>query len=450
MKITVLNGSPKGPVSVTMQYIKYLENRHTEHSFSYLNVAHGISSIERTPEKLREIADEVKASDLVLWAFPLYYMLCCSQCKRFIELIFQGEAESFRGIPAAALTTSIKFYDHTAQNYIREICDDLRMPFCGGYSAESSDLFKKNEREKLEQFFSMITDRAQSHSFMSPSCKRIEKPSPEYTPGPVSKPVDVQGRWLVLADLENTGKNLKEMVNRFIDATDNRAELIDISGVDFKPCTGCCRCALDNRCMFGDDAFVKLHRDRVQSADVIVLAGEMKDRYLSSTWKKFLDRSFYMGHTPSIAGRQVGFIISGQLRNNHNLRELLTTWVELQDSSLVDIVTDEHDVDRALDDLVRGLEYGRMSDYISPRTFRQVGGFKLFRDYIWGELRPIFQADHRYYRKHGLYDFPQKSIRIRLMNLILPPILRIPPVKRKMLQMMPGAMIQRFGRVVEL
>lgn len=450
MRITVLNGSPKGSVSVTMQYVKYLENRHTEHSFSYLNPAQRIGSIERTPEKLREIADEVRASDLVLWAFPLYYMLCCSQYKRFIELVFQGEAEAFRGIPAAALSTSIKFYDHTAHNYIREICDDLGMPFCGGYSAESSDLFKKDEREKLEQFFRMITGRVEGRSFMSPSCGRIETASPEYTPGPVPTPVDVQGDWLVLADLQNSGENLKKMVNRFIGATGNRVELIDISSLDFKPCTGCCRCAMDNRCMFGDDEFVKLHRGRMMTADVVVLAGEISDRYLSSTWKKFFDRSFYKGHVPSISGKQLGFIISGQMNGNHNLREILTSWAEVQDSSLVDIVTDEHDVDKALDDLVLGLENGRRSGYIPPRTFRQVGGFRLFRDYIWGELRPIFQADHRYYRKHGLYDFPQRSIRIRLMNLILPPILRIPPVKKKMLQMMPGAMIQRFGRVVEL
>jgi len=31
MKIVVLNGSPKGPVSVTMQYVSYIAKRHPEH-----------------------------------------------------------------------------------------------------------------------------------------------------------------------------------------------------------------------------------------------------------------------------------------------------------------------------------------------------------------------------------------------------------------------------------
>jgi len=30
MKIIVLNGSPKGPVSVTMQYVGYIASRHPE------------------------------------------------------------------------------------------------------------------------------------------------------------------------------------------------------------------------------------------------------------------------------------------------------------------------------------------------------------------------------------------------------------------------------------
>ncbi|MBA7589669.1 hypothetical protein ES708_31758 [subsurface metagenome] len=68
-------------------------------------------------------------------------MLVCSQYKRFIELIFEKEAESFfKDKYVISLSTSIHFYDHTAQNYIRAICDDLGMKFFGYFAADSWDL----------------------------------------------------------------------------------------------------------------------------------------------------------------------------------------------------------------------------------------------------------------------------------------------------------------------
>jgi hypothetical protein len=71
---------------------------------------------------------------------------------------------------------------------------------------------------------------------------------------------------------------------------------------------------------------------------------------------------------------------------------------------------------------------------------------KIFRDSIWGPMRPLFQAHHRYNRKNGLYDFPQKRPGIWLMNLFLPWLLRIPPVKA--LRNLPKMMTARFGKVV--
>lgn len=159
-----------------------------------------------------------------------------------------------------------------------------------------------------------------------------------------------------------------------------------------------------------------------------------------------------MGHTPGLSGRQLGFLISGGLAAEANLREILLSWSEFQDTGVPEIVTDEaassEDLDAALENMVESLEFARKSGAIPPRTFRWAGGHKLFRDYIWGELRPLFQADHRYYRRHGLYDFPHRRTSVRLMNVFLSPVLKLPPVKRKMLSMMPGAMIRRFKGVV--
>lgn len=453
MKITVLNGSPKGMKSVTMQYVKYLENRYKEHSFTYFSVAHRIRAIEKNPEELREITGGIRYSDMVLWAFPLYYMLCCSQYKRFIEIVYGTEhGEAFRGIPAAALTTSINFYDHTALNYIRGICDDMGMPFCGSFSAEMSDLFKEEERKRLRLFFKTASERVSSRDFLARINHFPDQVDLEYFPDCSSEPsAEVEGKWLLITDLKNAGSNLKGMVKKFIHQTGNRAELIDLAEMDFKPCTGCCRCGMDNRCMFGEDEFVTMHRDKFRKADVIVFAGEIHDRYLSSTLKRFFDRSFYMGHVPSIKGKQVGFLISGGFRSLGNVQEILESWVELQRCALVDTVTDEQEnsaeIDRAVSSMVLNLERGRKTGYIPPNTFRRAGGAKLFRDAVWGSLRPVFQADHRYYRKNGYYDFPQKRVLKRVTNTFFYHVLRFPLARKQFLKSMPDAMIKRFRKV---
>ena len=47
MKIVVLNGSPKGDISVTMQYVAYIRKKFPEHKYEILNVAHEIRKIEK-------------------------------------------------------------------------------------------------------------------------------------------------------------------------------------------------------------------------------------------------------------------------------------------------------------------------------------------------------------------------------------------------------------------
>ena len=97
MKITVLNGSPKGDLSVTLQYVNFIQNKFQHHEFKIFNIAYQIKKIEKDEKTFQEIIDEVGSSDGVLWAFPLYYLLVSSQYKRFIELIWEREAaEAFK------------------------------------------------------------------------------------------------------------------------------------------------------------------------------------------------------------------------------------------------------------------------------------------------------------------------------------------------------------------
>src|SRR5664279_5729189 len=143
MKIVVLNGSPKGDVSVTMQYVNFLAKKYPQHEFQTVNISQRIKAIEKFPKELEQIIADVRAADGVIWAFPLYILLVHAHYKRFIELIFErGAQAAFAGKYAASLSTSIHFFDHTAHNYIHAICDDLGMRFVESFSPDMVDLLK--------------------------------------------------------------------------------------------------------------------------------------------------------------------------------------------------------------------------------------------------------------------------------------------------------------------
>lgn len=90
----VLNGSPKGDNSVTMSYIKYLEIEFPEHAFKFRYIAQTINQLEKDNEKFDALMHEISQCDVVLWAFPLYFMLAHSNYKRFIELLFERNRQA--------------------------------------------------------------------------------------------------------------------------------------------------------------------------------------------------------------------------------------------------------------------------------------------------------------------------------------------------------------------
>ena len=144
MKIAVLNGSPKGKLSATLQYVNFIQKKFPHHELKIFHIASTIKKIEKDEKIFQEIMDDVRSSEGVLWAFPLYYLLVSSQYKRFIELLWEKKGgDAFKDKYAALLTTSIHFFDHTAHNYMRAICEDLDMKFVGLFSAEMFDLLRE-------------------------------------------------------------------------------------------------------------------------------------------------------------------------------------------------------------------------------------------------------------------------------------------------------------------
>ena len=253
MKIIVLNGSPKGNISVTMQYVLFIQKKFPQHELKILNISQEIKKIERDEKAFQGIIDEVRSSDGVLWAFPLYFLLVPSQYKRFIELIWErGVEDAFKGKYTAALSTSIHFYDHTAHNYMNAICDDLDMKYVGSFSAGMYDLLKDRGKEKLilfaEHFFGAIENNvATSKNFQPVTHSKFD-----YVPGDVENKIDVGGKKVVIVtDSEDSQTNLGRMIERFNKSFSNGVEVIDLNNVDIKGgCLGCLQCGYDNNCSY--------------------------------------------------------------------------------------------------------------------------------------------------------------------------------------------------------
>jgi hypothetical protein len=154
-----------------------------------------------------------------------------------------------------------------------------------------------------------------------------------------------------------------------------------------------------------------------------------------------------------LPGKQVGLLISGPLMQIPNLRQLLEGHFEVQQANVVGMVTDEcadsTQLDRLLDSLARRLRACAETGYVRPLDFLGVGGTRLFRDEIWAYMRVAFPADHRYYKKHGLYNFPKRSIRTRIRQGFLALMLNVPAFRREFRKRVQEELAKPLAKLLE-
>jgi multimeric flavodoxin WrbA len=455
MKIIILNGSPKGEFSITLQYLNFIERKFDEHDFRIIHISQKIKKIEKDKEYFNEIIQEINESDAVIWSFGLWVLAVPAQYVRFIELISERKVESvFRDKYTAAISTSIQFYDHTAHNYIRGVCEDLNMRFVDGISFYMLDLMKEEKRKDLQVFFENLVRTYDKQLHTSRLFSPITSNGYTYRPNQRAEKIDTNKKILVITDQDEKNSNLYQMIKRFLDSFQDRPEIIDLNSIHIQgACLGCMRCGYDYNCQY-KDGFKEFYNNQVRKADILVFAGTMKGRYLSSLWKTFFDRAFFWNHTPSLLRKQIAYLISGPISKNPNLVQILEGNVTTrQSANLVDIVTDESAdseiIDSLLDRLAQQVVYYSEKDFVRPKNFMGVGGHKIFRDEIYGHIRGVWQADHRYYRKHGLYDFEQKKIGLRIMNSILLLACKIPSVRKKYYGNIKKFPAQRFGKLID-
>ena len=440
MHILVLNGSPKGKYSVTLQTVLYLQKLHPEHTFEIMNVGQTVKSLEKDFGPARAALEK---AELVLFSYPVYTFIAPSQLHRFVALM---KGMDLRGKFASQITTSKHFYDVTAHRYIQDNCQDMGMKFVRGLSADMDDLLTDQGQEDAKAFFDQLIWCAEQDVY-----EPLPAPQPGFVPAavtPLENSGEKTGDVVIITDVTPADAQLGAMIGRFRGACRQKTRVVNIREYPFRGgCLGCFNCAVTGKCVY-TDGFDSFLREQLQTAQAMIYAFRIQDHSLGTVFKTFNDRQFCNGHRTVTEGMPVGYLVSGPYSREFNLQMILEGRAQVGKNFLAGIATDEENPDAQIDALASRLDYALAKKYVLPRNFYGVGGMKIFRDLIW-LMQGMMRADHKFYKSHGHYDFPQKNRGTMLKMYLVGALLASPKVKAKMGNAMNEGMLMPYKKLLE-
>ena len=210
MNILVLNGSPKGKYSITLQTVHYLAAMYPEQHFDILHVGQKIKSLEKDFSPAREMLEN---ADLILFSYPVYTFIVPCQLQRFIELMKESGID-LSGKWATQLSTSKHFYDMTAHRYIQENCVDMGMKYIHGLSADMEDLLSSKGQQDARAFFDYVC-WCMSRNISEPASPSAPPVSPVHIDVPSSVDTEKTGDVVIITDCAAHDTQLQQMIARF-------------------------------------------------------------------------------------------------------------------------------------------------------------------------------------------------------------------------------------------
>ncbi len=427
MNVLVINGSPKGDYSITLQTVKYIERFNTEDKFEILNAANQISLLEKD---FSECADKIKAADIILFAYPVFTFSIPAQLYRFIELMKQNFTNGeLTGKFVTQVTTSKHFFDNTAHEFIRENCLDLQMKVINGLTADMNDLItKRGQREALDfwRYAKYQTKRYFDRR------KKEDKKMLVYRVAIISDvvPQDIQLR-----------KRIDEFKEKFTYQTDeiNLQELKIDGG-----CFECLNCSTKGECIY-KDGFQDILRRKVNSADAIVYAFKIQNHGMGSKFKYYFDRQYCNGHRTLIIDKPVGYIIEGDISRENNLMNIIHGRASVCHNILTHIAQEGNE---DIEQLIYKLTFCLEKKIVTPQDFYGIAGMKIFRDLIYVN-GGLMKADYNFYKKEGYFDsFATNQHGLRLKMRLVGLLFKNKKLKKKMGNKFVEKMINPYQKVI--
>lgn len=442
MKILILNGSPKGKYSITLQTLKYLEIKFPEHTFEVIHVGQQINKLMKD---MSSVIESINDADLIVFSYPVYTFIAPYQMHKFIELLKQQDIDLSKKF-ATQISTSKHFYDMTAHQYIEDNIYDLKMKYIKGLSADMDDLTsQKGQREAID-FFNYVIWSIENNIYEV--CQKTYT-SPIHNPATIPTPISKRdGDIVIITDCDKEDTHLQNMIARFQAVLPIKSRIVNILDYPFMGgCLGCFNCAVSGKCIYKDN-FDEYLRNDIQKADAIVYAFSIKDHSMGSRFKLYDDRQFCNGHRTVTIGMPVGYIVSGNLNEENNLKTIIEARAQVGSNNLCSIATDEDNTDASIDKLVKTLDYALLNKYVPPQNFYGIGGMKVFRDLIW-LMQGMMRADHKFYKAHKQYDFPQKKWPQMLAMYLVGELIAHDNIKAKIGNKMNEGMIMPYKKVLE-
>ena len=444
MNILVINGSPKGKNSITLQSMLYLEKKNIDHHFEFLHIGPIIRKLEKDFSEAKKMLEK---AELIIFSYPVYTFLAPYQMHRFIELVYDNDV-NVKDKWATQITTSKHFYDITAHRFMNENMLDFGLKVLPGLSQDMEDLLKERGRKELLDWMKMTEFRIEMGIFRARKERAIEvqrknEAKLDNIPKTGKKKISI------VTNVEDNDSSLQNMIEDFRRSIPYEATVFNIGKFPFSGgCLGCFGCAKTGKCVH-KDGFDSYLREQIQSADSIVYAFRIKHHFTASSMKCYDDRQFCNGHRAVTAGTPTAYIIAGDLGAEENLKDLIEARASVGGNYLSQIVTDEgEDVSSSIESAAKALTFALENNIAEPRNFYGVGGNKIFRDLIY-EMRGLMKADHKFYKRNGYYsDLPQRHLGRMIAMQFVGLLLSLPGAEKKKGMMMKG-MLMPYKKVLE-
>ena len=443
MNILVLNASPKGKNSATVQTALYLQALHSEHTFTFLPVGQRIKSYESDFTPVRQALEQ---ADLILFCYPVYTFIAPYQLHRLMELI-AADGVDLSGKFASQITTSKHFYDVTAHRYVEENCLDFGIKVIRGLSADMEDLLQEKGQREARMFFDQLIFSCAHGPIVTPSPKAPHHPprlyQPSLSPAPKNRGKDV----VIVTNCAKDDQSLQGMIADFQAALPYESRVVNLRDFPFAGgCLGCFGCAITGQCVY-QDGFDRFLRETIQTADGFVYAFTISQHYTHSSFKCFDDRQFCNGHRTVTHSTPIAYLIRGDYQYESNLRMIVEGRSEVGGNYLCGVATDEGNTKEDIQSLAQNLAFAMEKKLTRPANFYGVGGMKIFRDLIY-IMQGLMKADHQFYKSHDIYDFPQKQKKRIWQMRLVGTLMAIPSVQKKARGQMTDAIIGPYRKVV--
>lgn len=407
------------------------------------------------------MADSAGASDLILWVYPVYTFLVPWQLMELLSLLEEsGLASRFQGKYSSQILTSKHFYDNTAALYMDRMTESMGMRTLHPHYPDMDDLGTARGRQQLMIFGRKVLESVeQKYPVALRFSDREPLKLPRYildsggsgnaSPGAVD-PKAGEGI-VIVTDCREEDLNLAGMIERYRSRMP-AAKVVNLNDFKFQGgCMGCFHCAFDAKCIY-TDGFDRFHREEVMSAESLIYAAVIDRHWFRPVWKCFDDRQFYNGHRTTMMGKSIGYLISGNLKEEPELRNVLEARSEVGHLYLTGIVTDEAQdpavTSALIDRLADETRYAVSERPSRPASFAGVGGMKVFRDLIY-VMRGLMQEDHRFYKKMKIYDFPHKKVKTILLMKIVGLMMKSPRMRKRGAVMMNESIRRQYDRIIE-